>query len=200
MISGKIIVFPVFDCILENSLKNILQCLEQRKMKKENSETHCKVQTHHHNPLIINRKPPSQQTHKPSKPTTTSPTAPPSTTSSPTHHPQTQQTRNPANPKTHNHESHRAAPPSTTSSPNHHQQTRKPTNPTNPQTHNHQQTQNPDLTDPSPATQNRHTYQQPITRSGKKKKKPKPRSHCRGLPWADRCREGSKEREREQIG
>jgi hypothetical protein len=98
MISGKIIVFPVFDCILENSLKNILQCLEQRKMKKENSETHCKVQTHHHNPPIINRKPPSQQTHKPSKPTTTSPTAPPSTTSSPTHH---QQTRNPANPQTH---------------------------------------------------------------------------------------------------
>ncbi len=34
MILGKIIVFPVFDCILENSLKNILQCLEERKMKK----------------------------------------------------------------------------------------------------------------------------------------------------------------------
>ena len=60
MILGKIIVFPVFDCILENSLKNILQCLEECKMKKKkNSETHCKVQIHHRNPPIINRKPPS---------------------------------------------------------------------------------------------------------------------------------------------
>ena len=94
MNSGKIIVFPVFDCILENGLKNILLCLEQSKMKekkrKENSETHCKVQTHHRNPPIINRKPPSQQTQQTSKPT------------------------NPANPQTHHHstselESHRAA-------------------------------------------------------------------------------------------
>ena len=153
-------------------------------MKKENSETHSKVQTNHHNPPIINRKPPSQQTHKP---TTTSPTAPPSTTSSPTHHLQTQQNCNPANPKT-----HKPSKPTTTSptalrrpQPRAHrpitnkpatQQTRKPTNLANPQTHNHQQTRNPDLTDPSPATQNRHTYQQPITRSGKKKKQ-KPRSH-----------------------
>ena len=74
MNSGKIIVFPVFDCILENGLKNILLCLEQSKMKekkrKENSETHCKVQTHHRNPPIINRKPPSQQTRKPANPQT----------------------------------------------------------------------------------------------------------------------------------
>ena len=88
MISGKIIVFPVFDCILENSLKNILQCLEQRKMKiKENLETYCKVQTHHRNPPIINSKPPSQQTRKHANP-------------------QTQQTRKPTNPanlQTHHH-------------------------------------------------------------------------------------------------
>jgi hypothetical protein len=35
MISRKIIFFPVFGCIPENSLKNILRCLEQRKMKKK---------------------------------------------------------------------------------------------------------------------------------------------------------------------
>jgi hypothetical protein len=33
MIYRKTFVFSVFVCILENSLKNILQCLEQRKMK-----------------------------------------------------------------------------------------------------------------------------------------------------------------------
>jgi hypothetical protein len=44
--------FLVFGCIPENSLENILHCLEQRKMKKKKkSETHCKLQTHHRNPL-----------------------------------------------------------------------------------------------------------------------------------------------------
>jgi hypothetical protein len=30
--------FPVFGCILKNSLKSILQCLEQRKMKKKKNQ------------------------------------------------------------------------------------------------------------------------------------------------------------------
>ena len=51
--------FPVFDCILENSLKNIFQCLEQRKMKKwkklethykckSTTAIHCKSTANHH--------------------------------------------------------------------------------------------------------------------------------------------------------
>jgi hypothetical protein len=50
MISGKIIFFPVFDCILENSLKNIFQCLGQRKMKKKKNQKPQQMQTHHRKP------------------------------------------------------------------------------------------------------------------------------------------------------
>ena len=115
--------------------------------------------------------PANPKTYKPSKPTTTSPTAP----------------RRPQ-PRAHR---------TITSKPAT-QQTRKPTNPTNPQTHNHQQTRNPDLTDPSPATQNRHTYQQPITRSGKKKKK----TETQISPWGltvGRSVQGGEQRERKRA-
>jgi hypothetical protein len=99
--------FPVFDCILENSLKNILQCLEQRKMKKKKKKKkkkkiqkptakckpttviHYKSTANHHkktHKLTITANPPSQETHKPTitaRPSS-SPTAPPSITSSST--------------------------------------------------------------------------------------------------------------------
>jgi hypothetical protein len=54
--------FPVFGCILENSLKNILQCLVQRKMKKKKKT---QLETHY-NPTINHCKPPKTQseTHK----------------------------------------------------------------------------------------------------------------------------------------
>ena len=50
IISGKMIVFPVFVCILENSLKNIFQRLGQRKMKKRKNHKPLQMQTHHRNP------------------------------------------------------------------------------------------------------------------------------------------------------
>ena len=170
MISGKIIVFPVFDCILENSLKNILQCLEQRKMKiKENLETYCKVQTHHRNPPIINSKPASQQTRKPTNPA----------------NPQTHKSSKPTNPPSQHVRAQ--VPPRRPQSRAHHQLPRRVRIKggfdrralrSELESHRaainhepHRTALNHELTDPSPATQNRHTYQQPITRSGKKKKK-----------------------------
>ena len=54
------------------------------------------MQTHHRNPPIINRKPPSQQTHKPSKPANQQ-TQKPSKPTNPAN-PQTSKPRNPANP------------------------------------------------------------------------------------------------------
>ena len=56
--------FLVFGCIPENSLKNILQCLEE---KKKNSETYCKVQN-----------PPPQSIVNPPQTTIKKPTNPPS--------------------------------------------------------------------------------------------------------------------------
>ena len=66
--------FPVFGCILENSLENILQCLEQRKIKKKKSKTHCKKIR---NPLQI-AIPPPQSTINPPQTTIKKPTNPPS--------------------------------------------------------------------------------------------------------------------------
>jgi hypothetical protein len=60
--------FPVFDCILENSLKNILQCLEQRKMKGKKKNR---------NPLQ-SANPPPQSTKNPPQTTIKKPTNPPS--------------------------------------------------------------------------------------------------------------------------
>ena len=96
MISGKIIVFPVFDCILENSLKNILQCLEQCKMKKKKKKKK-------RNPLQSANPLPQSTDNQPQTTITANPA-----------NPQTSKPTNPANPQTHHHstfelESHRVA-------------------------------------------------------------------------------------------
>jgi hypothetical protein len=92
MIYKKTFVFSVFVCILENSLKNILQCLEQRKMKKKKKKLETAIpppqttgnppqttinnpQTHHHsktrNPTTGNHRKSTTNHHK-------QPTNPPS--------------------------------------------------------------------------------------------------------------------------
>jgi hypothetical protein len=92
MIYWKTFVFSVFVCILENSLKNILQCLEQSKMKIKINKLETAVpppqttenppqttinnpQTHHHsktrNPTTVNHRKSTTNHHK-------QPTNPPS--------------------------------------------------------------------------------------------------------------------------
>ena len=87
MISRKIIFFPVFGCIPENSLKNILQCLEQHKIK-------IKIKKFI-NPLQSANPPPQSSDNQPQ--ITIKKTHKPTITANP----QTQQTRIPANPETH---------------------------------------------------------------------------------------------------
>ena len=65
--------FPVFDCILENSLKNIFQCLGQRKMKKKKKKSE----------TIANANPPPQSTVNPPQ-TTIKKTHKPTITAKPT--------------------------------------------------------------------------------------------------------------------
>jgi hypothetical protein len=67
MISKKIIFFPVLGCIPENSLKNILQCLEQHKVKKKKKKNqkptaNCKPTTAIHRKSTANY---HKKTHKP---------------------------------------------------------------------------------------------------------------------------------------
>jgi hypothetical protein len=57
--------FPVFDCILENSLKNIFQCLREHKMKKRKKEE-----------TTANANPPPQSTVNPLQTTVKNPTNP----------------------------------------------------------------------------------------------------------------------------
>jgi hypothetical protein len=65
MISGKMIVFSVFYCILENSLKDILQCLKQRKMKKKKKKFR--------NPLQSANPPPQSTDNQPQTTITANP-------------------------------------------------------------------------------------------------------------------------------
>ena len=60
----EIFFFPVFGCILKNSLKNILQCLEQRKNEKEKKKTEtqcCNLTTVTHHKSTANHR---RKTHK----------------------------------------------------------------------------------------------------------------------------------------
>ena len=66
--------FPVFDCILENSLKNIFQCLGQRKMKKRKNQKPLQMQTLHRKSTANHH----EKTHKPTI------TIPPQSTAKPT--------------------------------------------------------------------------------------------------------------------
>ena len=86
IIYGKMFVFSMFVCILKNTLKNILQYLEQRKMKIKKNQ---KPQSHRRKSTTNHRK----TTHKPTITTKPTPSKPKTNKSKPTNH--------------HNHEQHR---------------------------------------------------------------------------------------------